>query len=252
MVQSVKDTYGGPFRASGGPGALLPDGSRVEVRGPAGRLREPWFVHARWSTVAPGAAASTRTLWMLELAPRGVVDELVHSVLEGDYVAEYTHGSGVVLLASNDTGSEGLVAWRGRWHEAYCWVNEAGVGHDVYLAPFAGIRLTDHRDGIRVEFVDPGSRWERLEALKTVPDVGLVSVRRTPDLVHALPRWAGARVRSGELWRQDLEPEAVPGGGAAFVLANEEAVLTIHPESRARHAEAVALAGELDAVRWSA
>ena len=193
---------------------------------------------------------------MFQTGPVGTVDRLIVGLLQGDYVAEYSSQGGSILLAQRapdapDDGSPGLVAWRGRWHEAYAWVNVPDAPQSVYLERLAGLTFEDTPEGLLVRLTRADARFERLTVTKHVPGAGLLTFVPAQHAPGQLPQWQGARVRSGELWKQSLPEEAVGPGAVVLVHLCGDAVTTLHPQ-RPKDAElGLSLLERVRAISWS-
>lgn len=189
---------------------------------------------------------------MVQTGPVGTVDRLVVGLLQGDYVAEYSSQGGSIVLATRAAGegSDGLVAWRGRWHEAYAWVNVPDAPHAVYLDALDGLASTDTPEGLLVRLTRRAARFDRLTVTKHVPGAGLLSFVKPADAPGQVPAWRGARVRSGEVWRQALPEEAVGAGAAVLVHLSRDAVTVLHPDVPTDAAPGLEVLERISSITW--
>ena len=225
---------------------VAPDGSTLTLKHANSGLAEPWFTESRvrFSGTPEASSVGGRAF---ETGPKGTVDGHVTVLLKGKYVAEYPAQGGTFLLATNTDGSGGLVAWQGRWHEAYCWVNEPRATHAQMLDKLDDLTFTDTPAGLRVA-LPAGQSWQRITALKHLPSVGYLMVRKAETEEAALPKWSGHRIAVGEVWRQisDAE-EAKPT--PVLVCATPTAVATLNPRGSSED-EALTFLTGLSDLHW--
>ncbi|MFG2002982.1 hypothetical protein ACGFNU_27865 [Spirillospora sp. NPDC048911] len=144
-----------------------------------------------------------------------VADQVLAAVWEGDRHAVFTH------------------LYHGRPADA--------------VAFFAGLRLAEHDDGVVA--VPRGRRVRRpepAELVKEVPGVGLLEITAlTAATRRRLPKWRGAKVAGGELFRDDID-----GQGPYFLLATRSLLVTVLPDDEYVGAVPDRLAGlSVEAVR---
>ncbi len=250
MVQSVRDTNFAGWTHPGGKGLRVADGSRLEVNGIDASMTNPWFSQVRWYVDALGRSPEQRDVRMVQTGPVGTVDRLVDGLLGGDYIAEYSSQGGMIVLASRADASQGLVAWRGRWHEAYAWINVPGAPQSVFMDELRGMAFTDTPEGLLIRLTTPGARFDRLSATKVIPGAGFCEFTRAADAAGNLPKWAGAKLRSGETWRQSLPSEAVGDGAVVLVHATPDVVTVIHPDEPGAEAASLRVLQQVESVRW--
>jgi hypothetical protein len=253
MVRSVRDVDFATWKPRGGNALRVADGSWLRVRGVDADMAKPWFSQVRWYVQPLGGSVAPLDIRMVQTGPVGTVDRMVEGLLKGDYVAEYSAQGGTIVLASNADASQGLVAWRGAYHEAYTWVNVPGASHAAYLADLDGMAFTDTPEGLLVKLTLPGAVFDQISVTKDVPGAGFVEFRRATDAAADLPKWAGAKLRSGETWRQTLPPEAVGDNAVVLVHASPQVVAVIHPEAPGDQASdaSLRLLQRVDALTWS-
>jgi hypothetical protein len=234
------------WRPRSGGRLVAADGSTLTVKHADSGLAEPWFTEnrIRFSGTPEVSDIGGRAF---ETGPVGTVDGHVAVLLHGTYVAEYPAQGGTFLLASDAVESLGLVAWQGRWHEAYCWVNEPRATHAQMLGRLEGLAFTDTPAGLRVA-LPSGQSWQRITATKHLPPVGYLTVRKAATEEASLPAWSGHRVAVGEVWRQisDAE-EAAPK--PVLVCATPTAVATLNPRGSSED-EALAFLSKLSTLHW--
>jgi len=214
------------WRPRSGGRLVAPDSSTLTVKHTDSGLAEPWFTEnrVRFSGTPEASSVGGRAF---ETGPVGTVDGHVAVLLNGTYLAEYPAQGGTFLLAANVDGSIGLVAWQGRWHEAYCWVNEPRATHAQMLGNLDDLTFTDTPAGLRVA-LPSGQSWQRITAQKNLPSIGYLTVRKAATEEAALPTWSGHRLAVGEVWRQISDAkEAAPT--PVLVCATPTAVATLNP-----------------------
>lgn len=236
------------WRPQSGGRLVAPDGSVLNLIHQDNPLSEPWFTESR-IRLATSPAVGEVGIRAFETGPVGTVDGHVAVILDGDYVGEYAAQGGTYLLAQNADRSLGLVAWRGRWHEAYCWVNIPEATHSQMLQLLDGLTFTDTPAGLRVRPA-PGESYQRITATKHVPGVGMASIVRTPQVARELPLWSGLKIRVGEVWRQRTEAD-IPGAElSSLVCATLTAVISLHPRDGGDEATALAFLSRMYKVSW--
>ena len=235
------------WRPRSGGRLVAPDGSTLSLGHDTSTLDEPWFTECRirYSATPQASQVGGRAF---ETGPVGTVDGHVAVLLAGSYVAEYRAQSGTFLLAYAADRSVGLVAWQGRWHEAYCWVNEPDAVHAQMLDKLDRLAFTDTPAGLRVG-LPAGETYQRIIATKHVPGIGFLQVAQAATQVAALPTWSGHPVRVGEVWRQISDAEEA-GVTPVLVCASPTAVVSLHPRGGTEDAGLGFLAG-LNSLNWT-
>ncbi|GAA2585932.1 hypothetical protein SMC26_45795 [Actinomadura fulvescens] len=200
------------------------DGIRVRMSG-SHDLSRPYTSVARIAVgdrlheISSGGRADARA-WAADLGVRAFDQEFT------------IHGGvlrvGRTSVADPDTrvADEMLAAvWEGRRHAVFTHLYHARPADAVVF--FAGLRLTEHADGVVA--VPRGRRVRRpepAELVKEVPGVGLLEITAlTARTRGRLPKWRGAQVASGELFRDDID-----GQGPYFLLATRSLLVTVLPD----------------------
>jgi hypothetical protein len=227
---------------------VAPDGSTLTLNHPSNQLTEPWFTESRVKLSASPAASSVG-LRAFETGPVGTVDGHVAILLSGHYVAEYAGQDGTFLVAQNAENSMGLVAWQGRWHEAYCWVNVPNATHAQALEALAGLSFTDTPAGLLVRPRDTEA-YQRITATKHIPGIGFARVTQTARVANELPTWSGRAVRVGEVWRQEVAADVAGKHPAAIVCATPTAVITIDARDGGTEDTALGFLSALTSAIW--
>ncbi|KAB2349409.1 hypothetical protein [Actinomadura rudentiformis] len=115
--------------------------------------------------------------------------------------------------------------WEGRRHAVFTHLYHGRPADAV--AFFDGLRLTEHEDGVVA--VPRGRRVRRpepAELVKEIPDVGLLEITAlTATTRRRLPKWRGALVAGGELFRDEVD-----GQGPYFLLATRSLLVTVLPD----------------------
>ncbi|MCO6011106.1 hypothetical protein NE236_39740 [Actinoallomurus purpureus] len=127
------------------------------------------------------------------------------------------------------------VMWQGNNYSMFIPMYSARAADAVRL--FHLLRVTEHRDGITVAAQNPKRAGiaEPADVAKEIPEVGLLEITAlTKTTARRLPGWSGARVPSGELFRDTLDDDTT-----YFLLATPTAMVTVLPHE-ARQAVAVA------------
>ena len=236
------------WRPLSGNRLVAPDGSTLTINHPSDRLIEPWFTDCRVK-LAGSPAASSVGLRAFETGPVGTVDGHVAILLSGQYVAEYAGQGGTFLVAQNADNSMGLVAWQGRWHEAYGWVNVPNATHAQALETLADLSFTDTPAGLLVRPRDT-EVYQRITVTKHIRGIGYARITQTARVANELPTWSGHRVRVGEVWRQEVAAEVGGRHPAALVCATPTAVITVDARDGGTEDTALEFLTALTAVTW--
>ena len=233
------------WRPKSGNRVVAPDGTTLTIKHESAALEEPWFIEAR-VRFSGNAAASEIGGRAFETGPVGTVDGHVAVLLEGSYVAEYPAQGGTFLLAQRADRSAGLVAWQGRWHEAYAWVNEPNASHAKMLASFEGMTFADGPAGLRVGLA-AGETYQKVTVTKHIPGIGFLKATQAAAAATSLPTWSGLKVRSGEVWRQvsDADTDVTP----VLVCAAPTAVVALHPRGGTED-EGLSFLTGLSSITW--
>lgn len=245
MTRSIREMADAPWVGHGDASVLMPDGSTLAVSGVDRDMGAPWFLGIKYNDGPVGTANSIRGLMV---GPTGVTDNNVKYMLGGDYVGEYAADGGTVLIAKADDGSAGLVAWCGRWHEAWAGI-PGDATHGEALKTFDGLRFKDTPRGLRI-VLGPGKSWNAMTAIKEVPSVGDLIFERAGDRLDRLPTWSGARTRVGEVWRLDLK-DLVGPGKSRLVMANNSVFATLCNESNEADDRGLSFLGRMTDVTWT-
>lgn len=240
MVPNSTEIASGRAQAGASPRFLTPDGQLVTIDAPGYDLRDPWFASIRIRTQRPYAGLPTGLeLRELHLAPAGNYDRVIEHVLHGHVVERIEAQGGHFLIAHSKTDDRGLALWRGRWHEAATWLPAvASLPRSSALRYFDRLVFTDSPLGLKVQTRSPSSEHvEIIEVSKRIPEVGFLDIKKAESAVGLVPKWAGARVRTGEVWRK--ETFATLDGVASHVLvhATPTTVTVLTGEGKDKHLE---------------
>lgn len=236
------------WRPRSGNRLVAPDGSTLTLDHSTDVMSEPWFTESRLR-LAGSPAASSVGVRAFETGPVGTVDGHVAILLQGAYVAEYAGQGGTFLLAQNADQSTGLVAWQGRWHEVYCWLNVANPTHTQMLEPLSGLAFTDTPAGLRVR-PPRTEEYQRITATKHIPGVGLAKISQTVAVASDLPTWSGRKVSAGEVWRQEVADDIPGTHPATLVCASPTTVITIDPRDGGDEDTALAFLSAMKSAVW--
>lgn len=247
-VRSIDRQAVRTWRPRSGNRLVAPDGSILTLRHPNHALSEPWFTESR-IRLAGSPAASSVGVRAFETGPVGTVDGHVAVLLDGAYVAEYAGQGGTFLLAQNADKSTGLVAWQGKWHEVWAWVNVPDATHNQMMEPLNGLSFTDMPGGVRVRPRDT-EEYQRITATKHLPGVGFAKITQTAAVARDLPAWSGLRVSAGEIWRQRVASDIPGNHKAALVCASPTTVVTIDPRDGGDEEGALAFLSALESAVW--
>ncbi|MQA25908.1 MAG: hypothetical protein GEU94_10610 [Micromonosporaceae bacterium] len=202
-------------------------GAIVAINAPGYDLSQPWFHSFHVKVEAPyGASAPSVRNRAFQVAPVGTVDTFVEYDLRGKIVEELSALGGRLLIARNHEG-RGIAAWRGRWHEVYIWLNEPGFTAREVLDQYDRLAFADSPLGVRVRTSQsPKETIYREEVGKSVPNVAHLTIVDGGQALELLPKWSGAKVRSGEVWQKQA-PASDGGLRKLFVHASSSAVTVL-------------------------
>jgi len=206
-----------------------PDSGIVTIRAAGYDLTQPWFASVKIRVERPYASPTLINRGLL-IGPVGTVEGHVRQLLKGRFTERLSGRGGQFLVGRSDVDGHGLVAWQGRWNEVYGWVNQPDVPTSQMLRLFDRLTFRDSRLGVRVVTrAIPKETLYAIEITKHVPGVGFLFIHKGNDAAELLPRWSGARVRSGEVWRKNV---ALPGNAGEEVLvhASSSAVTVLYSE----------------------
>lgn len=183
------------------------------------------------------------------------------------FIEEYSFQRGMLRIASGeqvfpqtDPRAHDLSAplhfatWEGRQFSvhAHLYVRPSSdlieiFDHFVIIETPYGIRLVQ-KDAKATPQVEPPT-----SVLKEVPEAGLLQVRqRTEATARILPKWRGAAVRGGELFRTDgALPSDDSCGEVSFYLAGKTAIAYIAEPNPDARLEAVLRAIEMLEIGWA-
>lgn len=118
------------------------------------------------------------------------------------------------------------VVWRGAHFSMFIPMYEAKPADAVRF--FQTVGVSEHADGLTVSSRNPRRAGiaEPAEVAKEVPGLGLLEITaQTRTTQRRLPAWAGARMPSGELFRDTLDDDT-----PYFLLATGSAMVTVLPQ----------------------
>ena len=128
-----------------------------------------------------------------------------------------------------------LAVWFGQQHSLLTHLYSAGSAEALRL--MKAVQITEHADGVVIapRQAAQAAFSEPVRSGKLVPGLGMVDARsRETQSLRGLPSWQGARVQSGELFRDTF------GNGRPYlVLATPTAVVTVVPSAEANLDEVV-------------
>lgn len=229
---AVGSVNGKPWNAPSGPQFVTPSGGRITIDAPGYDLTQPWFASFRIRVERPylGSLHGLHNRGLMT-GPRGTVEGHVHYLLKGTVTERLSaRFGGEFLIARSEVDERALGAWQGPFHEVYGWVNEPTANGAEILRMFDRLTFLDEPDGVRVR-TQPIPRETLYGELvdKHVPGVGFLGIYRGPDAAGLVPGWAGAKVGTGEVWRQTVD---TPGGSSkpAFVHASRTTVSVLEAD----------------------
>jgi hypothetical protein len=118
--------------------------------------------------------------------------------------------------------------WEGRRYAVFTHLYHARAADAVGF--FNALTLSEHADGAAFTPRRRAALTEPTELVKEVPGLGLLEVTTlTKQTARRLPSWSGARVASGELFKDTLEDK-----GTFFLLATASALVTVLPTDESR------------------
>lgn len=194
-------------------------------------LGEPWLgaFRVRTEREYPGTPPDLQDR-RFQAAPLGNSGPIFDRVLKGRITDEVSVQGGRFIVAHSSVDEGVLMAWQGRWNEVFDFVNDSNITLAQVLRRFDRLTFHDSHLGVRVEVGKiPTERIYDEQVHKPVPGVGYLAVLSPADAAGLVPKWRGATVRSGEVWRK----EAVEGGRPILVHASLQAVTLLYPEGSA-------------------
>jgi hypothetical protein len=206
------------------------NGGWVTIDAPGAALSGKWDSTIRVRVKRPYAGvASGLQLRQLHIAPTGNYDRVIEKMIFGTVVQRVRAQGGEFVIARGQPGRQGIVYWRGPWHEIAAWLlpNQDSRGSDA-LRLLEGLDFVDAPGGLSVLPRLPAAESvEVLDACARVPGVGWIDVYpAAAQMIGLVPAWSGAKVKAGEVWRK----RPPNGGVSSFVLAGHSAISVINPE----------------------
>lgn len=227
---AIGSVDGKPWNTPSGPEFRTPGGGHITIDAPGHDLTQPWFASFRIRVERPYVGPGLHHRGLLT-GPRGTVEGHVHYLLKGRIVERLSaRFGGEYLIARSDVDERALGAWQGPFHEVYGWVNEPTTNGAEVLRMFDRLTFVDEPAGVRVRTQPiPRETLYAEQVSKHVPGVGFLGIYRGADAVDLVPAWSGAKVPTGEVWRQVAD---TPGGSgrAAFVHASRSTVSVLEAD----------------------
>ncbi|RAY11613.1 hypothetical protein DPM19_28695 [Actinomadura craniellae] len=206
------------------------DGTRISLAG-ALDLGRPYTCVARIAAAGRmhevhGGARGSALAWAADLGVRSFDEEF--RVRDG----RLRIGRTTVRDSRAGLAEQVLAAvWEGREHAAFTHLYHARAADAVAL--FDLLRPAEHTDGVTLSPARRAALAEPAALVKEVPEVGLLEISPlTERTARQLPPWPGARLASGELFRDEVEDQ-----GVYFVLATDTALVTVLPPDEEHAAE---------------
>lgn len=185
-----------------------PDTGLVTIDAPDYELGEPWSASVRIRTKRPYAGTPDGLqLRQLHVTPVGNYDMVLDRVLAGRWAEMVEAQGGHFLIGHSDSADQGLAIWRGLWHEVATWLPDPKLAGSEALRYFARLAFSDSPEGLIVTPMLPAAdEVDVLDVSKRVPGVGFLDIRKPRTAHQLVPVWSGAKVATGEVWREELSP----------------------------------------------
>ncbi|GIM81773.1 hypothetical protein [Salinispora arenicola] len=233
------------------PRFLTASGAVIAISATGYDLGEPWLgaFRVRTEREYPGTSPDLQER-RFQVAPLGNSGPIIDRVLKGRVTDEVSVHGGRFIVARSSVDEGVLMAWQGRWHEVFDFVNDSSITLAQAWRRFDRMTFHDSPLGVRVEVGKiPAERIYDEQVHKPVPGVGYLAILPPVDAAGLVPKWRGATVRSGEVWRK----EAVEGGRPILVHASLQAVTLLYPEGSARdETPRLTFLDQVQSITWSA
>ncbi|HZM80908.1 MAG TPA: hypothetical protein VFC19_34730 [Candidatus Limnocylindrales bacterium] len=162
-------------------------------------LDHPWFGHVRFIPKY-GRGSTTGEMWGLDLAPATSLDAGITSA-GGREVARFSVNGGEVVIAdATDPPDSRWAAWVGPWHMVHGYFYPPAWETSDIVETFSRVRWVDTPEGMTAE---PSKRYDLMTAMcvTSITGVGLLQVESKKQSSARVPKWQGAVLRAGEVWR---------------------------------------------------
>ena len=227
----------------------------MTIEAPSYDLGEPWSSSVRITTRRPYAGTPQGLqVRHLHIAHAGNYDRVLESVIEGRWVNVVQAQGGQFLIGHSDTCEQGLALWRGPWHEAATWLPDPQMPGSHALRYLDRLWFEDNPNGLSIRPASEAvNTVEVLEVSKRVPDVGYLDIRRPATAHQLVPAWSGARVPTGEVWREETSPNPDQASDVVLIHATPTTVTTIagHRDQKHRYEERVEFLNQLTELSWT-
>lgn len=183
----------------------------------------------------------------------GVVE--LHASYMGGAVERRPYQEASVLVTRDANDEESMAAWCGPWNSLLLFRTGPAPAFESFLQVFDAFRIADTPEGLQLSprFARQ-VEFEAFRVFREIPGIGDLRIQRPAQSEVVLPAWAGARSRTGEIWKQSFSPGGEIGRARPemLVLATATAVTQLIPGPYDDDDSSVALAflAELD-VEWS-
>lgn len=205
---------------------VQPDGSLLSLDLRETLTFDPWqsqvFVHQPMDGRSPDAQ-NRRTF---HLAHRGNYDTFIAQRF-GGVLQRVPSGGGEFLVAGSEdpAKSQGLLLWRGPYHEVQTYIPSAlALAGTTAVDYMAGLQFLDSPDGCVIQ---PASSVETVDVRESFTYApGIAGLNFLPPGIGLgfLPAWRGAQVRAGEVWKTQDELQ-----GDHLVLGADRTVCVVVP-----------------------
>jgi hypothetical protein len=228
---------------------VTPDGRRLTLEAEGYDLSEPWFVAFRTRPKDGYTASDRATLQRaFQIGPTGTALSHATVLLEAEVRERFRMHGGEVLLAVGPDDA-GIAAWTGPWHDLYAFVYGDQRESAAVAWYFDRLAVRDDPEGLRVRPTHPGEEIHAVTLSTSVPSAGHLEVTDARESAALLPRWSGARVRSGEVWRRKAADGPDPSE-QVVVHASETAVTVLYQDHEAARDGRLQFLEALVALRW--
>lgn len=214
-----------------------PDGGLITLEAPGYDLSDPWSATARITANDPYRVLPTgRQVRGLDIAYAGNYDFVIAEVLRGRVVDRLNGQGGQFLIARGR--EQGLILWRGIWHEAAMWISDPNAPSAQALGYFDRLIFMDTPVGLVIRSQSSESEIvETHEVVKHIPGVGYLDIKTAKSGLNLVPTWSGAETHTGEVWRKTHEAASGEPALSVFVHATRTTVAIISGEGEQKSIE---------------
>lgn len=207
---------------------LQPDGTTLSVDFATKHRFDPWQSQVHVNAPTDGRVSDSRRRRTFHVTHRGNYDWMIKSRYAGVEPYRAKAGSGETLVYANNRpgATQGLILWRGEFHEVQAYLPNALAADGARAAEhLAGLRFEDVAAGLTIHpSLSSGETVQVHETFTYLPTIASLTFHSAAIGLGFVPSWSGAKVPAGEIW-QSKDPDQPPH----LVLASSEAVCVLSP-----------------------